>query len=136
MSTLTVQTNLPFKPAKTDEGRDCSANIEECSIYRMLPAHAREYMKKSPHLLEYLHTYPVDKYGIPLFFSDLKRDLRTIKEPNLIYPANEETFIHIFPDPVDARNWYIPIEPSFLRSVNDLIPAVEVKLVSLLDALE
>ncbi|MDD1669887.1 MAG: type II/IV secretion system ATPase subunit [Methanomicrobiales archaeon] len=136
MSTLTVSTNLPFKPAKTDEGRDCSANIEECSIYRMLPAHAKEYMKRSPHLLEYLHAYPVNTYGIPLFFSDLRRDLKDLKEPNLIYPANEDTFIHIFPDPVDARNWYIPIEPSFLRSVNELIPAVEAKLVNLLDALE
>jgi len=136
MSTLTVSTNLPFKPARTDEGRDCSASIEECSIYRMLPAHAKEYMKRSPHLLEYLHAYPVNTYGIPLFFSDLRRDLKDLKEPNLIYPANEDTFIHIFPDPVDARNWYIPIEPSFLRSVNELIPAVEAKLVNLLDALE
>ncbi|MDD1666181.1 MAG: type II/IV secretion system ATPase subunit [Methanomicrobiales archaeon] len=136
MATLTVSTNLPFKPARTDEGRDCSASIEECSIYRMLPAHAKEYMKRSPHLLEYLHAYPVNTYGIPLFFSDLRRDLKDLKEPNLIYPANEDTFIHIFPDPVDARNWYIPIEPSFLRSVNELIPAVEAKLVNLLDALE
>lgn len=136
MGTLTVSTNLPFKPAKADEGHDCSASIEECSIYRMLPAHAKDFVQRSPHLLEYLHTYPVAKYGIPLFFSDLKRDLKNLKEPNLIYPANEETFIHIFPDPADARNWYIPIEPSFLRSVNELLPAVEAKLVNLLDALE
>jgi flagellar protein FlaI len=136
MGTLTVETNLPFKPAKADEGRDCSSNIEECSIYRMLPPHAREYVRKSPHLLEYLHTYPVNTHGMPLFFSELKRDLKGIKDPNLIYPANEETFIHIFPDPVDARNYYIPIEPSFLRSVNNLIPAVELQLVNLLDALD
>jgi len=136
MGTLTVATNLPFKPARADEGKDCVSRIEECSIYRMLPAHAKGYVQKSPHLLEYLHTYPVNTYGIPLFFSDLKRDLKGLKDPNLIYPANEETYIHIFPDPVDARNYYIPIEPSFLHSVNNLIPAVELKLVNLLDALE
>ena len=136
MGTLTVATNLPFKPTKADEGKDCSANLEECSIYRMLPAHAKEYVQKNPHLLEYLHMYPVNTYGIPLFFSELKRDLKGLKDPNLIYPANEETFIHIFPDPVDARNYYIPIEPSFLHSVNDLVPAVEMQLVNLLDALE
>jgi flagellar protein FlaI len=136
MGTLTVATNLPFRPAKADEGKDCAARIEECSIYRMLPAHAKGYVQRSPHLLEYLHTYPVNTYGIPLFFSELKRDLRSMKDPNLIYPANEETYIHIFPDPADARNYYIPIEPSFLHSVNDLIPAVELKLVNLLDALE
>ena len=136
MGTLTVATNLPFKPAKADEGMDCARNIEECSIFRMLPAHAREYAQKNPHLLEYLHTYPVNTYGIPLFFSELKRDLKGLKDPNLIYPANQETFIHIFPDPVDARNYYIPIEPSFLHSVSDLVPAVETQLVNLLDALE
>ena len=87
----------------------------------------RRYVQKSPHLLEYLHTYPVNTYGMPLFFSELKRDLKGIKDPNLIYPASEETFIHIFPDPMDARNYYIPIEPSFLHSVNDLIPAVELQ---------
>ncbi|MDD1663500.1 MAG: secretion system protein E, partial [Methanomicrobiales archaeon] len=136
MGTLTVSTNLPFKPAKADEGLDCVSRIEECSIYRMLPPNAREYVQKSPHLLEYLHTYPVATHGMPLFFSELKRDLRRMEDPNLIYPANEETFIHIFPDPVDARNYYIPIEPSFLHSVNDLIPAVELQLVNLLDALD
>jgi flagellar protein FlaI len=136
MGTLTVSLTLPFKPAKADEGNDCANNIEECSIYRMLPAHAKEYMQKSPHLLEYLHTYPVNTYGVPLFFSELKRDLKGMKDPNLIYPAGDNTFIHIFPDPIDARNYYIPIEPSFLHSVNDLIPAVELKLVNLLDALD
>jgi flagellar protein FlaI len=136
MSTLTVSTTLPFKPAKADEGNDCVNNIEGCSIYRMLPAHAKEYVQRSPHLLEYLHTYPVNTFGVPLFFSELKRDLKGLKDPNLIYPAGDNTFIHIFPDPIDARNYYIPIEPSFLHSVNDLIPAVEMKLVNLLDALE
>jgi flagellar protein FlaI len=136
MGTLTVTQTLPFKPAKADEGNDCANNIEECSIYRMLPAHAKEYMQKSPHLLEYLHTYPVNTYGVPLFFSELKRDLKGMKDPNLIYPAGDNTFIHIFPDPIDARNYYIPIEPSFLHSVNDLIPAVELNLVNLLDALD
>ena len=136
MGTLTVSLTLPFKPAKVDQGNDCANHLESCSIYRMLPTHAKEYMQRSPHLLEYLHTYPVETYGVPLFFSELKRDLRSMKEPNLIYPANEETFIHIFPDPVDARNYYIPIEPSFLSSVNDLMPAVELKLVNLLDVLD
>jgi flagellar protein FlaI len=136
MGTLTVSTNLPFKPVKTDEGHDCVTGIEECSIYRMLPAHAKGYVQKNPHLLEYLHMYPVSTHGMPLFFSELKRDLRGMKDPNLIYPANEETFIHIFPDPVDARNYYIPIEPSFLHSVKDLIPPVELQLINLLDALE
>jgi flagellar protein FlaI len=101
----------------------------------MLPVNAKEYVKQAPHLLEYMHLFPVDVYGIPLFFSELKRDLKGISEPNLIYPADETTFVHIFHDANDVRNYYIPIEPSFLHSVQELLPAVEILLVDLLDSL-
>lgn len=136
MSFLTVTVNLPFKPAKNEEGNDCVNNIEECALYRMLPANAKEYVKRSPHLLEYLHVFPVDTYGIPLFFSELKRDLKSMKDPNLIYPAGDDTFIHIFPDAKDSRNYYIPIEPSFLHNVSDYLPVIEKRLINLLDALD
>ncbi|MDH7593620.1 MAG: type II/IV secretion system ATPase subunit [Methanomicrobiales archaeon] len=136
MGFLTVTVNLPFKPAKNDEGNDCANNIEECALYRMLPANAKEYVKSSPHLLEYLHVFPVDTYGIPLFFSELKRDLKSMKDPNLIYPAGDDTFIHIFPDQKDSRNYYIPIEPSFLHNVSDYLPVIEKRLINLLDALD
>jgi flagellar protein FlaI len=102
----------------------------------MLPANAKEYARNNPHLLEYLHIFPVDEYGIPLFFSELKRDLKGIKDPNLIYPAKPPIFIHIFFDPTDVRNFYIPIEPSFLHNIGNLLPAIEMRLVDLLDALE
>ncbi len=128
--------SLPFKRAVNTEDNDCANNIESCALYRMLPTNAKEYVQHSPHLLEYLHIFPVDEYGIPLFFSELKRDLKSMTEPNLIYPADADTFVHIFFDPNDVRNYYIPIEPSFLHSVKDLVPAVEYKLIDLLDALE
>jgi len=102
----------------------------------MLPANAKEYARNYPHLLEYLHIFPVDEFGIPLFFSELKRDLKGIKDPNLIYPAKPPIFIHIFFDPNDVRNFYIPIEPSFMHNIGRLLPAIEYRLVDLLDALE
>ena len=102
----------------------------------MLPANAKEYVKASPHLLEYLHMFPVNTYGIPLFLSELKKDLRSLEAPNLIYPVNDTTFVHILPDPDDVRNFYIPIEPSFLHSVSSLLPAIETKLIDLIDGLE
>jgi flagellar protein FlaI len=102
----------------------------------MLPTNAKEYVKASPHLLEYLHIFPVNTYGIPLFLSELKKDLRSMKSPNLIYPVNETTFVHILPDPDDVRNYYIPIEPSFLHSVHDMMPVIETKLIDLIDGLE
>lgn len=135
-SALEATVTLPFEPEFIDEGNDCYNNVESCALYRMLPANARDYVKASPHLLEYLHILPVNTVGIPLFLSELKRDLKSMENPNIIYPVNETTFIHIFPDPDDVRNWYIPIEPSFLHSVKELLPVIEEKLIDMIDVLE
>lgn len=135
-SALEATVTLPFEPELNDEGNDCYNNVESCALYRMLPANARDYVRESPHLLEYLHILPVNTVGIPLFLSELKRDLKSMENPNIIYPVNETTFIHIFPDPDDVRNWYIPIEPSFLHSVKAILPVIEEKLIDMIDALE
>ena len=135
-SALPVTVTLPFEPEYIDEGNDCYNNVESCALYRMLPANAKDYVRKSPHLLEYLHILPVNTVGIPLFLSELKRDLKSMENPNIIYPVSETTFIHIFPDPNDVRNWYIPIEPSFLHSVKEIVPIIEAKLIDMIDALD
>jgi len=135
-SALEATVTLPFEPEFIDEGNDCYNNVESCALYRMLPANARDYVKASPHLLEYLHILPVNTVGIPLFLSELKRDLKSMDNPNIIYPVNETTFIHIFPDPDDVRNWYIPIEPSFLHSVKEVLPVIEERLIDMIDVLD
>lgn len=136
MSRLQIQGKIPFQEAESHDTEECVINPESCALFRMLPANAKEYAKNYPHLLEYLHIFPVDEYGIPLFFSELKRDLKGIKDPNLIYPAKPPIFIHIFFDPNDVRNFYIPIEPSFMHNIGRLLPAIEYRLVDLLDSLE
>ncbi len=136
MASPTMAVNLPFKPEVLDTTIDFYSDIESSALYKMLPANAKEYVKASPHLLEYLHVFPVNTYGIPLFLPELKKDLRNMKSPNIIYPVNETTFIHILPDPDDVRNYYIPIEPSFLHSVNQMLPVIEIKLIDIIDALE
>ena len=135
-SALEATVTLPFEPEITDEGSDCYDNVESCALYRMLPANARDYVRDSPHLLEYLHILPVNTVGIPLFLSELKHDLKSMDNPNIIYPVSDTTFIHIFPDPDDVRNWYIPIEPSFLHSTKAILPVVEEKLIDMIDVLE
>ena len=136
MGNLSVAVNLPFKPEVVDAGVDFYHDIESSALFKMLPANAKEYVKASPHLLEYLHVFPVNTYGIPLFLSELKKDLRNMKSPNIIYPVNDTTFVHILPDPDDVRNFYIPIEPSFLHSVGSMLPVIETKLIDLIDGLE
>jgi len=136
MPRLQIQGKIPFQEAVSHDTEECILNPESCALFRMLPANAKEYARNYPHLLEYLHIFPVDEFGIPLFFSELKRDLKGIKDPNLIYAAKPPIFIHIFFDPNDVRNFYIPIEPSFLHNVSRLLPAIEYRLVDLLDALD
>jgi len=133
---LEATVTLPFEPEYIDEGNDCYNNVESCALYRMLPSNARDYVRKSPHLLEYLHILPVNTVGIPLFLPELKKDLKSLENPNIIYPVNDTTFIHIFPDPNDVRNWYIPIEPSFLHSVKVILPVIEDRLIDMIDALD
>ena len=136
MGTLSVEVNLPFKPELIAETTDIYGDLETSALFKMLPANAKEYVRANPHLLEYLSIFPVNTYGIPLFLSELKPELRTMKSPNLIYPVNETTFVHILPDAEDVRSFYIPIEPSFLHSVYDLMPAIESRLIELIDGLE
>jgi flagellar protein FlaI len=136
MGSPTMTVNLPFVPETPDPDIDVYSDIESGALYGQLPALAREYVKASPHLLEYLHLFPISTYGLPLFVADLKKDLRSLKNPNLIYPVNESTFVHILRDPDDVRNYYIPIEPSFLHSVSLMLPAVETRLIDLIQGLE
>jgi len=136
MGKLQIEGIIPFQEAESHDVQECLLNVETCALYRMLPANAKEFAQKFPHLLEYLHIFPVDEFGIPLFFSELKRDIKGIKDPNLIYAAKPPIFVHIFFDPNDVRNFYIPIEPSFMHNVKAFLPAIEIKLVDLLDSLD
>ena len=136
MGALSANINLPFQPEELDEDEDIYSNYETSALFRMLPANAKEYVAKSPHLLEYLQMFPVNLYGIPLFFSELKREVKSMENPNIIYPVDEFTFVHIFPDQEDVRNYYIPIEPSFMHTVAEAMPIIEKKMVDLIDQLD
>ena len=136
MGKLQIEGVVPFQEAKSHDVEECLLNIESCALYKMLPANAKEFVQHYPHLLEYLHVFPVDEFGIPLFFSELTRNIRGIKDPNLIYLAKPPVFVHIFFDPNDVRDFYIPIEPSLMHDVKLLLAAIEVKLVDLLDSLD
>lgn len=69
MGTLNSSINLPFTAEESDELISYDPkSIEASALFRMLPANAKEYVKQAPHLLEYLHIFPVNTFGIPLFF--------------------------------------------------------------------
>ncbi len=124
-----VIVNFPFKP-KQIVGEYNHANLRKCGIYKLLPEKMKKEVEKNPHLLEYLHILPIEKIGIPKFVSKLDRKKQGVLEnPNLIYPVDGSIYIHIYPNKNDVRNYYIPIEPTLLTGVDELLKEVEIRLV-------
>jgi len=72
-----------------------------------------EALKKSEHLKNYLATY-IDKGNpIPIFTEKLEGEHKKLKDPNLIYPISENTYIHINPHSASSDGYveYAIIEP-------------------------
>lgn len=72
-----------------------------------------EALKKSAHLLNYLSTYVERGNPIPLFTEKLEGEHKKLKDPNLIYPISDNTYIHINPHSNSADGYveYAIIEP-------------------------
>jgi len=129
-----VYTNFPFKPKKYD-GHDHS-NLKTCNLYKLLPPEMKKEVETNLHLLEYLHILPIDTIGIPRYISKLESKHGEIEELNLIYKVSDQTYVHIYPNKNDVRNFYIPIEPILLTGVGNLIKELETKLVDHLTGIE
>ena len=68
-------------------------------------------IRENPHLAEYLESIK-DKMDMPKFYSQVPRDLKGEKYPNLIYPTKETIFIHIYRLPGMEEIEYHAIEPT------------------------
>ncbi|MGB9928404.1 MAG: type II/IV secretion system ATPase subunit [Methanosarcina sp.] len=129
-----IYTNFPFKP-KNYDGHDHS-NLKTCNLYKLLPPEMKKEVETNLHLLEYLHILPIDIMGIPRYISKLDLKHGDLEEPNIIYKVNDQTYVHIYPNKNDVRNFYIPIEPILLTGVGSLIKQLETKLVDHLTGIE
>lgn len=125
---------LPFKP-KVPEAH--GADLMQCGLYRMLSPDVKKFIniEENHHVLDYIHMLPLDDIGVPTFHPELSRDLKKIKKPNLIYPVGGGVSVHIYPDKTDVRNYYIPIEPTLFKNVDELLIEVEEALVDIVDVL-
>jgi flagellar protein FlaI len=126
--------DLPFTGEGTNDQH--GPGVEHCSLHKLLPPALQERTAEAPHLLEYLHQVPVGEVGIPEYYPELNRKLGDLKQPNLIYPVSGNLFVHIFPDPEDARNYYIAIEPSSVGDLGPLLERLERRLMDYVEALE
>ena len=72
-----------------------------------------EVLKKTPHLLRYLENYSSQGNPLPIFTEQLKPEHKKLKEPNIIYPVSDQSFIHINPHTTsdDGYMEYVIIEP-------------------------
>ncbi|MHC1635617.1 MAG: type II/IV secretion system ATPase subunit [Candidatus Methanospirareceae archaeon] len=125
---------LPFERIEVKEHKDVS--LMECSLYRLLPKEGKEYVKRNRHVLQYMHMIPIEEIGTPKFYTELTRKMRDMKNPNLIYPVDDNIAVHICPNKEDARDYYIPIEPVLVGNFDDLVKEVEMRIVTLVDKFE
>ncbi|MBI5698199.1 MAG: type II/IV secretion system ATPase subunit, partial [Thaumarchaeota archaeon] len=72
-----------------------------------------EELKKAPHLLSYVDMYTSRGNPLPLFTEQLQAEHKKLKEPNLVYPVTDTTYIHINPHTSsdDGYMEYVIIEP-------------------------
>jgi flagellar protein FlaI len=124
---------LPFEgPEQIDDHKAGSAAL--CPISNLLEPELRERAEKAPHLMRYLHKVPFAEYGVPDYYAEASRKLGDMKDPNLIYPVGKNSFVHIFPDHAEARNYYIAIEPDS-DSLGEFIEQMEFRLLDFVEIL-
>ncbi|WP_174590062.1 type II/IV secretion system ATPase subunit [Methanocella conradii] len=128
-----MEVNLPFSINTLQENHDHSS-MRGCSTYNSLDAMMKREVEKNPFLLDYLHLIPQNTIGLPQLYIKLDRKLGDIKFPNIIYPIGDSIYAHIYPDIVDVRNYYIPIEPSLVTNIKSYLQIIEEKLVDMVSA--
>ena len=100
---------LPFPPVA--EPIESHEDLFQCGLYRMLPEPMQEACQRNVQLLEYLHLLPIEEIGIPEYVPEMNRKYGDLKQKNLIYPVSDDIHIHILSSG-EARDWYIPVEPT------------------------
>lgn len=121
-----AQTVLPFTHAANITGQQRAARA---SFVAGLPKELQEACQRASFLADYLACLPLDEIGIPDYYPELSRNLQHLDVRNLIYPTDGGLFVHIYPDLVGARDYYVSIEPTVVEDVSHIIPKVELLLI-------
>ena len=125
--------SLPFEVQKSHAH---SGGVKSCPMFRLLPEPLQKEAEANAFLLDYIHLLPVEEYGVPDFYTELDRKMGDMKDPNLIYAIGGGLYIHIFPNPNDARDHYIAIEPGMVENNIALMEELEDHLVDKVDMLD
>jgi flagellar protein FlaI len=123
---------IPFP--ETEQSQEAHSE-GSCPICSAISPALKEQAQEHGHLFRYLHMVPVEEFGVPQYHEKPDRKMGEIEQPNIIYPVGDATFAHIFPDPQDARNYYIPVEPIVGGDYGALFETVEDRLVDVVHKL-
>jgi flagellar protein FlaI len=119
--------DLPFV---TTDWSDNTHNEAVCEVCAQISDELLNASRQAPHLRRYLHNLPMHEFGVPVYAEALDRSMSGEEAPNFVYPVGHESFCHILNDPDDARNYYLPIEPTVLSDYDDLMAIVEELLIA------
>lgn len=125
---------LPFDVPEAIDDHAGGVAAAQCPIHNILPPTLRDEAETAPHLMSYLHKVPMAEFGPPEYYPEINRKLGDMKDPNLIYKVGTNTYIHIFPDHAEARNFYIAIEPGGDHLL-DLMEEMEFRLLDFVEIL-
>ena len=73
-------------------------------------ADLNQAMANHPHLAQYLAEF-AQHHEMPQFHERLNREMKSLKEVNIIYPVGDPIFIHIWDDEESGSRRYVNIEP-------------------------
>jgi len=129
---------MPFKVKECAHecGSECGENLMACPTYGELPEALQEICQTKLFLLQYLHGIPLAETGMPQYSKTINRNMKSIKNRNLIYQADDEIFIHILANTEDIRDFYIPIDPCLFGNIEKLMEKVEYRLVDFVEELD
>ncbi len=123
---------LPFAEERVEE-EACGGS--HCTLRGLLSDELQERAEAAPHLMEYLHLVPIKDVGVPDYYEVADRKLADLERRNLIYRVDDELFVHIYPDPEDARDYYIVIDPAMLEDMRALLDAMDRRLLDYVEEL-
>ncbi|MCF8884479.1 MAG: type II/IV secretion system ATPase subunit [Aigarchaeota archaeon] len=88
---------------------------------------------KNPHLVRYLQELSRKGLKQPEYMEQLSRDLRYVKEINILYPVGDPIFIHIMSRELGERPLYIVIQPRIDENAKKIMDVIEESMISLID---
>jgi len=88
----------------------------------------QEAQARNPHLKEYLDNL---QYETPEFYVQLDRSLKSVENPNIMYPVGDPIFIHVLRKPRENETQYISVEPHMSPRETELFDKISDELIKI-----